>query len=168
MFQFLNCLKPRHTASKCDHKTKRKGKVEAFDSHTITSMPLNQSGSVDWCLKCLGKMAVRCAWCGKPIFIGDPITLYTPRGDFKVPEYAVAYKQDPLQLVGCLRWECADTRADRAGFWLPGNDGRGQVERVPTAYAAILGSGGNYAVIIGDAHDIAEAKSPTMAPLEEK
>ena len=41
----------------------------------------------------------------------------------------MVYNENPLQLVGCLRWECASTGADRMGFWVP----PGIVHRVPSA-----------------------------------
>lgn len=122
----LRSLNPAHyTAVKCGHRTKRSGSVSAFGCTINTKMRRNRDGSVDYCLDCIGKMAIQCAWCGDPIFIGDPITLYTPRGEFKVPEHAVIYNNEPLQLVGCLSLNCAETGADRAGFWLPGENTRG-------------------------------------------
>ena len=111
-------------------------------------------------------MAIQCAWCGEPIFIGDPITLYTPHRDFQIPAHAVVHSENPLQLVGCLRWGCADTGADRAGFWLPGENGKGCVRRVPTAYGAILGAEEPPMMIIGGLSDMEEAANPTLIPLE--
>lgn len=71
-----------------------------------------------FCRECFIEGAIVCPWCGKPITYGDPITLYTPmKKDFKIPEGAVVFQENPLQLVGCLRIGCADTGADRAGFW---------------------------------------------------
>lgn len=167
LFLQLRSLSPfRYTATKCGHRTKRGGSVSAF-GHTITTqMPKNEGSSVDYCLDCIGKMAIQCAWCGDPIFIGNPITLYTPRDDFQVPEHAVVYNKEPLQLVGCLGWNCAETGADRAGFWLPGEDGKGRVQRVPTAYEAILGAKEPHMMIIGDLSDMKEAVNPTLIPLE--
>lgn len=133
----------------CGHKTKKKDKVTAYGESTVTGVPI-KNGKTPYCHRCIEKMAIKCAWCGHVIFIGDPITLYTPRDkDFKVPEHAVAYRENPLQLVGCLRWECAETGADRAGFWLP----PGAVQRVPTAYEMCMQdmqNGGSGVVIIGD------------------
>jgi hypothetical protein len=49
-------------------------------------------------------MTITCPWCGKPILIGDYVTLYTPSDpNFKIPEGAVVYSENPLQLVGCQR-----------------------------------------------------------------
>jgi hypothetical protein len=133
LFLRLSSLSPfRYKATKCGHHTKQRGPVQAFGQTATIRMPKNKDGSVDYCLACIGEMMIRCAWCGKPIFIGEPITLYTPRGDFQVPEHAVVYNNDPLQLVGCLRWDCAESGVDRAGFWLPGDDCNGRVYRVPT------------------------------------
>lgn len=181
----LSSLSPiRYTAEKCQHRTKRCGRVSAFGHSIITRMPKNASGTIDWCLACIAKMAIRCAWCGRPIFIGDPITLYSPgpkanffsshepseaqqarvQEHFKVPGDAVIYSERPLTLVGCLGWSCADTGGDRAGFWMPGGDGRGKVMRVPTAEEVLLGLGEGecLALIIHDTHDVKEAMNPKI------
>jgi hypothetical protein len=165
----LRGLSPlRYSATKCGHRTKQTGNITASGRTITTSMPKNSEGSVDYCLECIGKMAIQCAWCENPIFIGDPITLYTPRCEFQVPDHAVVHNKDPLQLVGCLGWNCAETGADRAGFWMPGEDGKGAVQRVPTAYEAILGAEEPSMVIVGDTGDMAEAMNPTLIPLEDK
>ena len=77
-------------------------------------------------------MAIQCAWCGGAIFIGNPITLYSPgprlgffssseeteaqrsreRTDYVPPEGAVLFREDPPVYVGCMRMNCADTGAD--------------------------------------------------------
>jgi len=133
----------------CGHETKEKDTVTAFGESTITQLPI-EDGKTPYCHRCIEKMAIKCAWCGHVIFIGNPITLYTPRNkDFEVPEHAVVYNEDPLQLVGCLRWDCAQTGADRAGFWLP----PGKVQRVPTAIEMCmqdLKNGGSGVVTISD------------------
>lgn len=128
---FWNLFKKRFFAEKCFHQTVKKGRVYAFGKSGIIEMPVNENGAVDYCLDCLGKMTIRCAWCNELIFIGEPITLYTPLDDeFKIPNHAVIYQQDPLQLVGCLRFDCADSGIDRAGFWVPGDHGKGRVDRI--------------------------------------
>ena len=125
-------------ASVCGHQTKLKDRVSAFgESRGYRLIP--HQGKVEYCHQCLAKMTIRCAWCGKPIFIGSPITLYSPSKpkEFAVPEYAVVYDANRLVLVGCLRWECAETGADRMGFWVP----PGVVERVlsPLELCAMTG-----------------------------
>lgn len=128
----------KYTADKCGHRTRRYGKVRAFGEAIRMRLELNSNNSVDYCFECLAKMAIRCAWCGRPIFIRDPVTLYIPDDDFEAPSYAVIHRRKPLTLVGCMRFGCVDTGADRAGFWLPGEDGRGRVWRVPTVYELML------------------------------
>jgi len=179
----------RYTATKCGHRTKQTGNITAFGRTIIISMPKNKKGSVDYCLECIGKMTIQCAWCRNPIFIGNPITLYSPGphgelffsseepsevqkerrdGDFIIPDHAIAYSENPPVLVGCLRMNCADTGADRAGFWMPGEDGKGAVQRVPTVYELMLGTEGKSMMLIGDTHDIVEAMNPTLVPHEAK
>ncbi|MEO7617209.1 MAG: hypothetical protein ABIS59_00020, partial [Candidatus Saccharibacteria bacterium] len=99
-------------ATRCGHPTEVEGEVSAFGKITHTQMP-SPDGEVEFCLACIGDMAIRCAWCGEVIFIGDPVTLYSPERGFKAPEYAVEYKNG--QFVGCLSWDCADTGGDRSG-----------------------------------------------------
>jgi len=122
-----------YTASECGHKTKRALVVSALGD---CRRGIFKKDDLEYCSDCLANMVIKCAWCGEPIFIGDPVTLYTPiQKDFTVPKHAVIYKKEPLQLVGCLRWDCADTGADRSGFWvLPG-----KVQRVLSPIEILLG-----------------------------
>lgn len=112
-----------------------------------------------YCPACWAKAAIKCAWCGNAIMPGDAVTLYTPNPhkDFKVPDYAVMYKEKPhLQLVGCLRWDCAETGADRAGFWVM----PGKVQRVASPIELVfanLENGGDGIVITGDLTDPSQA-----------
>jgi hypothetical protein len=144
-----SCLSRSHVANKCGHRTKRAGWAEAFGERHFVEMPLAENGRPDYCLACVGCMAIRCAWCGAVIRIGDPVILYSPEKDFVVPVHAVHYSEDPLQLVGCLRWDCADTGGDRAGFWMP----PGRVHRVPSAFELLMGSDDSDAVVIADLRD---------------
>lgn len=108
-------------------------------------------------------MSIQCAWCGKSIAIGDPVTLYTPEDSYEVPDYAVPYTEGGSKaLVGCLRWNCADTGADRAGFWMPGDNGEGKVLRVPNAFETLIRNPGASTVLVRDTHDLAEAVNPTV------
>lgn len=103
--------------------TQIRGETDVFGEQLRCHLQLNPDGTVDFSLDDIGKMSIKCAWCAKPILAGLPITLYTPtEPDFVIPEYAVVYKEEPLQLVGCLRMGCCDTGADRAGFWVPNTD----------------------------------------------
>lgn len=139
-----------HEANKCRHRTKRSGWAEAFGERYFVEMPLADNGRPDYCLSCIGRMAIRCAWCGDQIHIGNPVTLYTPRSkDFMAPAGAVRYSEEPLRYVGCLGWDCAETGADRAGFWMP----PGKVLRVPTVYEHLMGARDPGAIIISDLDD---------------
>lgn len=145
-----------YIARACHHKTKLSGQMKAFDECRTGRMPLNENGTTEWCFECLGKMAIRCAWCKNPIFIGDPITLYTPiKLDFQLPADAVIYKQNPLQVVGCLGWDCASSGMDRMGFWVPGKDGKGCIDRVASPIELLMATGSP--VVVGDLGDMKEA-----------
>ena len=136
----LKLIDKQLTAKYCGHKTDRYGKIEAYGSSVKTEMPL-RDGGVDYCLDCIGKMAIRCTWCGETIFIGDPITLYsTSTQGFQPPEYAIRYKDN--QFVGCLGWDCAETGADRAGFWLPDTESNaGHVVTIRSMYSTAASDG---------------------------
>lgn len=136
-------FRPTYTANVCGHKTEQKGFMHEFENITIMQMPLAENGKPDYCLECIGNMSIKCAWCANPISIGSPITLYTPKDTFKVPDYAVAYTENGSKaLVGCLGWDCARTGADMCGRWMP----PGKVE-----------------VIVGNTHD---PSSISLHPLE--
>jgi hypothetical protein len=148
---FFNIFKKKIIAN-CGHEAKEKDTVTAFGENTETIIPII-NGKTDYCHRCLEKMAIRCAWCGGVIFIGDPITLYTPSDEnFKIPEYAVVHKENPLQLVGCLGRNCAETGADRAGFWYP----PGSVKCVASPLEMAMQSG--KAVAVGNLSDPEEAE----------
>jgi len=124
---FFNIFKKKILAN-CGHKTFEKATITAFGSSCKTKIPIINN-KTDYCHRCLEKMAIRCAWCGKTIFIGDPITLYSLKDkSYKMPGYAVFYDKEYNSYIGCLRWDCAQTGADRAGFWYP----PGRVIRVPS------------------------------------
>jgi hypothetical protein len=157
----------KFVAKKCGHTTDASGPVSAFGVTITTEMPV-EDGEVDWCLGCLSAMAISCAWCGHPIFIGNPVTLNVARDPkFAVIEHAVVYSEHPFRLVGCLRWDCAETGADRAGFWLPGDDGIGIVHRVmsPLEQAMTTGNG----VVVQDLSSLKEAtRAETNQHLQEE
>lgn len=140
-----------YTSSICGHRTKRVGQVTSLGEKRILSLNvLKSDGKPRYCLDCIAKMSIKCAWCGNPIHIGDPITLYSPKDSYDVPEYAVRYTEDPKRLVGCLGWECADTGGDRSGFWTT----PGVVARVALPIEMLM-SGGEQkqAVVVQDLSD---------------
>ncbi len=120
--------------AECGHSAYITDTVHAFGEQTTTTVPVID-GKIEYCHRCLEKMAIRCAWCGKAIFIGDPITLYSPVDKNRmIPDYAVLYNKEHLSYVGCLRWDCADTGADMMGFWFP----PGAVKRVLSPLERLL------------------------------
>ncbi|MCU0660311.1 MAG: hypothetical protein MUD00_01725 [Candidatus Pacebacteria bacterium] len=123
--------------AECGHVSKIHDEVRAFGRLIKTRVPL-KDGKIEYCHACLAKMAIQCAWCKSPIFIGDMITLYSPVSkDFKIPGHAKVYSENPLQLVGCQCSDCTESGADYCGVWVP----PGKVERFPSALeiAAITG-----------------------------
>ena len=130
------------TATVCGHETKQKGPIIAFGKISLMSMPVDKNGHTEYCLSCIGKMSIRCAWCGESIRIGNAVTLYMPTNEsFIPPEYAVRYKGDERCFVGCLRWNCADSGADMCGHWMP----PGEVERCLSPIELALG--GNMVIV---------------------
>lgn len=150
-----------YTANMCGHKTKRFGPV--FDGENrsgFVTLPLAENGKPDHCHKCIDEMAIRCAWCGGSIEVGDPVTLCSPVNEKQeMPEYAVPYGDDGKTFVGCLRWECGEPMC-RSGFWQP----PGVVRRVPSPLElCLLGPQGSVVFVqdIGDPHNLG-----TVTPLE--
>jgi hypothetical protein len=138
-------------ATKCGHKTRLAGKTVIFGQTLHPCFKQNRK-SVEYCFDCLSKMAIRCAWCEEPILIGDPITLYSAKDSSPpMPEHAVYYDKSKGMRVGCLGWDCAASGADRAGFWVAGEDGKGQVAQIPTLFELALSTG--QPVIVKDLSD---------------
>ena len=126
---------PKEITCGCGHTSKLKKKVNVSGVKTTLSINYKPGKQIPYCLDCVEKMTITCPWCGKPIFVGDYVTLYTPNDpNFKVPEGAVVYSKDPLQLVGCQRTDCAETGADYCGIW----EVPGVVRRIPSAIDRIL------------------------------
>jgi hypothetical protein len=130
---FVKAFGANHTAKICGHKTKLFSRVEVFGREVFCAL---KKGGFDYCPECRAKMAIRCAWCGRIIMPGDPITLYTPRDpDWKIPKHAVIYQREPvLQLVGCMRLLCSEGAIDRTGFWVE----PGEVLRVASPMELVM------------------------------
>lgn len=184
----LRLLLNRTRGKCCGHSTRVRGEVSAFKASTTTRMPLNNDGTTDYCLDCIGKMAVRCGWCGEPIFIGDPVTLYSPRSierfnekweedlpfalvddeatGLKLPETAVVYQPTEGRtrptIVGCGRRSCAESGADYAGVWLPGKFGKGYAQRIKTPYEVLLGDP-SVTAVVSNHSDLSKAE-PQSGP----
>ncbi len=139
-----------YTASVCGHRTKKVGKITSRGESRTMSMPLSENKKPEYCLACIAKMSIRCAWCENSIHIGHPVTLYIPDESYQVPEGAVRYDEDEQCLVGCLGWNCAVSGADRQGFWMP----PGKVLRVPSPIEMLMANGmKGKGVIVGNLSD---------------
>lgn len=122
----------------CGHETKMKKGITINGENSTIYVRYRPFKNVPFCLDCVEKMIVTCPWCGRPIYVGDYITLYTPADpNFKIPEGAVVYTKDPLRLVGCQRSDCAETGADYCGIW----EVPGKVKRFPSAIERVLKTG---------------------------
>ncbi len=167
LFLRLGPLNPfPFTATTCGHPTHRRGTVSAFGIATKARLPRNASGATDWCFDCLGKMAIRCAWCEESILPWEPITLGIPPDGFIAPDGAATHDDNGRRaLVGCLRMGCAPTAALHAGFWIPGDDGNGRVHRMPSPIERLMAADQPSMVIVHDACDMHEAANPTVIPL---
>lgn len=110
----------KRTKAECGHKTRLSGTINAYGRSTKVKLEPNEDGDIDYCLKCIEDMTIKCAWCEKPIFIGEPVTLYSPKNnDFDFPDDAHVYKENPLTFVGCRRMGCANSKPSYDGFWVP-------------------------------------------------
>jgi len=116
---FCNIFGRNYTAKICKHQTRLVAEFDVFGTEVI--FVLNKK-HLKYCPQCLARMSTRCSWCGKPILVGDPVTLYTYiEGNFEHIENPTMCGENSTRLVGCLRPDCADGPEDEAGFWnLPG------------------------------------------------
>ena len=98
----------------CGHTTKLVGKLKAFGEENIYDLGEKR----DYCHQCLARMYIQCFLCKKTIMVGDGVTLIIPKeDDFQIPDHAVVYDRNPLQLVACFRH--SDSFMDLAGIWMP-------------------------------------------------
>jgi hypothetical protein len=126
-----------YIANICGHRTKRQGVAVSFGERGIMNMPLEENGQPGHCLECIGKMAIRCGWCGKPINIGDMVTPYVPKPE--MPEYTRYHQDGPNDtrtVIGCCRSTCREFPGDEHGQWLP----PGKVERSPSVIERLSGA----------------------------
>ena len=122
----------------CGHHSKLKKKVQVGDKKFSLRIKYKPGKQPPYCLDCIEKMTITCPWCGKPILIGDYVTLYKPSDpNFKVPEGAVVYSEEPFRLVGCQRRSCAQSGADYCGIW----DVPGKVKRFQSALEQAMMTG---------------------------
>jgi hypothetical protein len=107
-----------------ERERERKKREEWFDSHKLAikcghPIGLDAEDGTEYCPRCLELMAIQCAFCGRPIFVGDTVGLYAPHDAFKIPKFGVEpYSSMPLEFVVCQRAGCAE-KADPVGIWSP-------------------------------------------------
>lgn len=147
---FFKAFGANYTAKICGHKAKLFSRVKVFGREVFYVL---KKGDFDYCPACRAKMAIICAWCGKIIMPGEPITLYTPEDpNWKIPEHAVIYQREPvLQLVGCMRPLCLEREVDRKGFWVE----PGEVLRVASPLELVMAK--DSVPVCNDVHDINQA-----------
>lgn len=150
-----NIFRETYVANICGHSTHIQGRMSHFGETTIMEMPFSTGGRPDYCLDCIGKMSIKCAWCGSIICIGSPITLYVLRESEIPAPHAVPYAEHPRSFIGCLGWDCANSGADRQGFWMP----PGKVERCASPLELAMDPGVSM-VIVSDLSD--GGKSPLV------
>lgn len=134
----------------CGHTAKRKTVITVHDVQHVYILNKKR----EYCPQCWKKAVIKCAWCGKTIFPGDPITLCAPTDeDCEFYPHAVIYKTTPcLQVVGCLSSHCCNVFADRSGFWIM----PGKVQRIISPIEMALGLLNDYeyrSIFIGDLAD---------------
>jgi hypothetical protein len=130
-------LDRRQTTAECGHATRRRGILQVDEGYLLVHCPAPQPL---FCLDCLTQHTIPCAWCGCSILPGDPVTLYSPTNPAFMPKSrgVVRFSDNPVTYVGCLRPDCAETGADRAGFWCPPEG----VRRVPSVIETLLANPG--------------------------
>lgn len=126
-----------YSASKCGHLTPQYGDISAYGRTFTKELLLNCVHSVDYCLKCIQNMSIRCVLCGKAIFIGEPITFYLTNQIEHIPVYAKFIKG---KFIGCLDQQCSKPGATFKGYWEISAKGIGFVLEAPTILATFFQS----------------------------
>lgn len=101
-------------ATKCGHRTHTIGSVMIFGKPMAFRL-LVENGETDYCLECIGKMAIRCAWCSNPIAIGDAVTLRPPVAGRKLVNSNGCASDEAGRYLGCLK--CGCLRSEEKGVW---------------------------------------------------
>ena len=110
----------RVVPARCGHKSKITDNLNISGKHVGMATLTVINGAVEYCHRCLEKMAIECAWCEGPIIIGEGVTLYSPTDKFyKIPNGAILHNENPLQLVGCLNHSCDPSVSLAENYWMP-------------------------------------------------
>jgi hypothetical protein len=101
--------------ARCGHQTKQRGTIRAFGESFRTTLDLDR-GIIAYCHRCISRMAIKCACCQRPIFLGSPVAeFFNPtlsarmNGDNRVTAAA--------GLVICRRPSCDWLTVGRRGTW---------------------------------------------------
>ena len=105
-------------ATKCGHRTKFSGNLVAFERSKVSVLPIRQDGTTAHCHRCQAEMTIRCAICGKPIFVGDRIMRYYPDKNKILPKHARRHSEEPGTYIACSRQTCFDPYSYRMERWV--------------------------------------------------
>ncbi len=114
----------------CEHPATQYATISAFGDVAITRLPTAEDGIPIYCGDCITKMSCQCARCGRSIFVGDPVCIFSSVGG-DIYAAAEIFSTHPKRYVGCMRPDCAPLKGSRSGVWSIGTDGQqGRVSRV--------------------------------------
>lgn len=147
--------KPPTVMAQCGHETLLRKTISVNGREAEVDLMPPAGQNPEYCIDCLMGMSIQCAWCSKLIMAGSPITLWGLQDGREAPEHAVAYTgpENYTAYVGCMH--CADSVMDRSGFWMAGDNGKGQVVRVASVAQAV--SILMEPVVVSDVRDFNEA-----------
>ncbi len=108
----------RRILAECGHRTDLKGFI-SFSGEQRAFMIAQKNGTTPYCHACLAKMTILCAWCGKPIFVGDPVTLSMHNPESDPPLQRCAVRHSDGSHIGCVRCTCTGAHKTNTavGVW---------------------------------------------------
>jgi hypothetical protein len=85
-------------------------------------MPLSNNDCPDYCLDCVSKMSIRCAWCAEPIHVGDEISFYSPIEPYLSRRSPIiGHTKVGGRYIGCTKCKLQKSDSGPSGIWsLPG------------------------------------------------
>lgn len=121
----------RKVVAVCGHKTRPWTMLDSGEESRSLWIPTDVHGRPQCCHACLAKMTIRCVSCGRPIFVGDGVTLSLPlvgRPAGSLPLFAATPyrpegdRPDPDgRYLGCVRPTCLAPGMSALGTWvIPG------------------------------------------------
>jgi DNA-directed RNA polymerase subunit RPC12/RpoP len=121
----------RYETSLSQRKTKLCGYLRAYKEEKFIVLPLEEDGKPKYALDELEEMSIRCAYCGKAIFVDDQVTIFKRESYGTLHVYgAVQHSVEPEEWIGCTREDCKNN-GTIAGYWGPSefHFGRGRIHR---------------------------------------